>query len=147
MAAKFSWPPSRSDFSHRVTVWPRWARRKAASHPAGPPPTTRMFFRWAAGGSSTSSGVPHRGLARQVMGRSKKVLARHPWLHPIQGRMTSSRSSRAFRGQSGSVIRARPRVTRSPYPRASTCSAVAGRLIRPPMATGMDTASRMALPV
>lgn len=64
------------------------------------------------------------------------------WLHPMQARISSVRSSAALTGSSGSQIRALVIAQAPACPPAMICSASWGWLIRPATMTGTPTTAR-----
>ena len=67
----------------------------------------------------------------------------HPSLAPTQTRMSPTCPAIAFRGISGSAIRARVMPTRSQTPAARAASASAGVTMRPATITGTRTTPRV----
>ena len=134
-------PPRWPLFSHRVTVWPRLAAQRAASMPATPPPTTRTDFFFPAGTVPKVASRAAWGFTAQPVRRPIFKAPMHPWLQPMQGRISWGHPMATFRGKSGSAREARPRTTPSIFPSAMAWAARAGSFIRPPQRMGIFTCS------
>ena len=106
--------------------------------PAGPLPITSTFFFSAAGARVSSFSSSKEGFTVQAT-RLPNMMPFRQRRQPMQGRMSSAFSAATLLANSGSHRFARPIMQMSALPLAISSSAIQGSVMRPTVATGMDT--------
>ena len=117
-----SCPPGSARRSSTVTAWPRRARTRAASSPAGPRPRRRSRSRPRRRGRIAYCARARSGFGEAEHGHVLPRRSLHV-RHATQERSRSSRPSWLLRGISGSACSARPSVTKSASPASRICAA------------------------
>ena len=133
--ASFNKPPSLSDFSYSLTLWPLCTSVWAAIMPAGPPPITMTSFRSFFDTGWICPLTPQRGLMAQLI-LVPHVLALPQRSHRVHGRISACWALRDFLTISPSAIKLLAMATISALPDAIISSACSKVVIIPTTATG-----------